>query len=115
MQKLKPFHYAIIGALAVLIAFNAGIFVQRGKTSSLILEYENDKQYAESKINVLEMYFMLSARSNRKTIENNILFTDIENNIRSAAEIFSDRTPCIVFRYSYTDCIPCVTTVFQYL
>ena len=34
---------------------------------------------------------------------------------RSAAEAFAGKTPYLVFRYSYSDCAPCIDTVFKYL
>jgi len=122
MQTSKSLYLTSVICAFVLLMCSIFLMVQKRsleKTLSIALQNANEsaysKQLAESKIGTLETYLMLSFRSNGNSIAGNISFIDIKNNWHTAIEIFAGKTPCLIFRYSYNDCAPCINTIFDYL
>ena len=115
MLRLKPLLYTTVGILVVLIAFNTGVFVQRKKTSSVLQKAIENENTAKVKAMILERYYMLSVQSSGKIIDDYVLLTDLENNTRSATDIFVGKVLFLVFRYSQGACSSCINTVFEYL
>jgi hypothetical protein len=107
----------IILACAVFLVFqNKALGKALLFASQEVVQCEERKQLAEAKNIVLESNVILSAQSNGKQIDNNILLTNIKNKTYTSAEIFGEKTPCLVFRYSNVGgCSPCINTTFMHL
>jgi hypothetical protein len=105
-----------LGGYAVALAFIVFLIVQNKSLGEFLFVAGEEVTLAQSKNIVLESNVILSARSTNKQFSDSILLTDTKNRTHTTAEIFSGKTPCLVFRYSSVGgCSSCTNTVFRHL
>ena len=119
MRKTSFLFWLVAIGFALLLVSNVYFFIQnkslKKEISIQIEEYEKEKQTLETKILLLETCAMMLAKSTGKLVDGNIPLIDVRNKKHLVKEIFKDKTPCLIFRYSQGDCSSCVNTVFEYL
>jgi len=129
MKKQKFSSILTVGAVVALLAFVIFLIVQNrsfGKILHLAAQNvaqsevkrqsaEERKQSAEAKNIVLESNVILAAQSSGRTINNDILLTNVNGNKHKVAEVFAGNTPCLVFQYALGGCSPCIDAAFEHL
>ncbi len=105
MQKTSFLFWLAVSGFALLLVSNVYFFTQnkslKKETSIQTAEHEKEKQTLETKILLLETCAMMSAKSNGKLVNGNIPLIDVKNEKHLVKEIFKDKTPCLIFRYSH--------------
>jgi hypothetical protein len=122
MKKSKSLSWVTIASMIVIVACVVLLVVRKNSLEKALVvtlqktvRCEDEKQQVESKIRILESNVILAAQSTGISIDDNIILTDVNNNKHTAKKVLSGKTPCLVFRYSYGGCSPCIQAAFEHL
>ncbi len=119
MRKTSFLYWFAVPGFALLFVSNVYFFTRNKSLEKeltvKVADSETEKQLSDKKILLLETYTIMSAKSTGRLINGNTSLVNIKNKKRTVKEIFARKTPCLIFRYSQSDCSPCVNTTFEYL
>src|SRR5215510_9609272 len=114
MQKSQKIGL-IIAISAIVISGIALLVVQKKSLERSLVDVAILHEYERAKNIVLQSNLILSAQSTGETIDGKLSLTNVKNEKYTTAEIFSGKTPTLVFRYSPQGCSPCINATFEHL